>query len=81
MWIEQVELFGQIIADFDGQNFVWDTDENKRKQLWMARHNAYHASRALRPTASGLSTDACVPISRLAECVTKTVEDIQTCGI
>lgn len=78
---EQVELFGEIIADFDGQNFVWDTDENKRKQLWMARHNAYHASRALRPTASGLSTDACVPISRLAECVTKTVEDIQTCGM
>ncbi|UNU73965.1 FAD-binding protein [Moraxella nasovis] len=75
--VEQATLFGEIIADFGGTDFVWDTDEAKRKQLWAARHNAYHASRALRPHASGLSTDACVPISRLAECVTDTIKDIE----
>lgn len=78
---EQAQLFGEIIADFEGSDFIWDTDESKRKRLWTARHNAYHASRALRPNAQGLSTDACVPISRLAQCVTETVKDIESCGM
>lgn len=78
---EQAELFAEIIADFDGSDFAWDTVEEKRKQLWTARHNAYLASRALRPELSSLSTDACVPISRLAECVTKTVADIEREGM
>ncbi len=78
---EQAELFAEIIADFDGSDFAWDTVEEKRKQLWTARHNAYLASRALCPELSSLSTDACVPISRLAECVTKTVADIEREGM
>lgn len=78
---EQVALFSQIIEDFGGDGFVWDTQDDKRKQLWQARHNAYYAARALRPDCDGLSTDACVPISRLAECVTQTVADIESQGL
>lgn len=78
---EQAELFASIITEYQGQDFAWDTAEDKRKQLWTARHNAYHASRALRPECGSLSTDACVPISRLAECVTETVKDIESTGM
>ncbi len=78
---EQAELFASIIAEYQGQDFAWDTAEDKRKQLWTARHNAYYASRALRPECGSLSTDACVPISRLAECVTETVKDIESTGM
>lgn len=78
---EQAELFAQIITEYEGSGFEWDTEQAKRNQLWTARHNAYHASRALRPDYGSLSTDACVPISRLAECVTETIADIESTGM
>ncbi|ELA08806.1 D-lactate dehydrogenase [Moraxella macacae 0408225] len=78
---EQANMFADIIKDFGGNNFIWDTDEAARKKLWTARHNAYFASCALRPNAKGLSTDACVPISRLAECVVETQQDIEKSGM
>lgn len=78
---EQAQTFSEIIAEFGGTDFVWDTNEAERKRLWQARHNAYYASSALRPEASALSTDACVPISRLAECVSATAKDIEASGM
>lgn len=78
---EQAARFGEIISDFGGTDFAWDSDESARKKLWTARHNAYFASCALRPDARALSTDACVPISRLAECVVATQEDIAGFGL
>jgi D-lactate dehydrogenase (cytochrome) len=52
-----------------------------RTELWKARHNAYWAALQLRPGAKGISTDVCVPISRLAECVAETQEDIAAAGL
>lgn len=78
---EQAQMFTDIIEEFGGKDFSWDTNEAERKRLWQARHNAYHASSALRPEASALSTDACVPISRLAECVSETAKDIEASGM
>ncbi len=78
---EQAQTFNDIIEEFSGTDFVWDTNEAERKRLWQARHNAYHASSALRPEAKALSTDACVPISRLAECVSATAKDIEASGM
>ncbi|MGP5547643.1 FAD-binding oxidoreductase [Psychrobacter alimentarius] len=78
---EQAQIFTEIIEEFGGRDFSWDTNEAERKRLWQARHNAYHASSALRPKASALSTDACVPISRLAECVSETAKDIEASGM
>ncbi|TDH34219.1 FAD-binding protein [Pseudohoeflea suaedae] len=73
---EQAETFAEIAAECGGGEFLWTTNPEKRTQLWKARHSAYWAALQLRPGAKGISTDVCVPISRLAECVTETQEDI-----
>jgi D-lactate dehydrogenase (cytochrome) len=78
---EQAESFGDIAADNGGGPFQWTTDPDARAKLWKARHDAYWASLTLRPGAKGISTDVCVPISRLAECVKSTEEDIAKSGL
>jgi len=67
--LEQAETFGTIAEDFGGTGFEATTSTEERNKLWKARHDMYWASHGLRPGAKGLSTDVCVPISRLAECV------------
>jgi D-lactate dehydrogenase (cytochrome) len=78
---EQSERFGEIARDFGGGPFEWATKAEDRTRLWQARHDAYWAGRALRPGAQALATDVCVPISRLAECVTETQRDIAEAGL
>jgi D-lactate dehydrogenase (cytochrome) len=73
---EQSERFGEIAQEFGGGSFEWATKAEDRSRLWQARHDAYWAARGLRPGAQALATDVCVPISRLAECVTETQRDI-----
>ncbi len=73
---EQSKRFGEIAADLGGGPFEWATRPEDRTKLWQARHDAYWSGRALRPGASVFATDVCVPISRLAECVTETQRDI-----
>ena len=67
--VEQAETFGSIAEEFGGSGFEATTSTEERNKLWKARHDMYWASHGLRPGAKGLSTDVCVPISRLAECV------------
>lgn len=76
----QAEQFGEIAAEFGGGEFAYTANAEERNQLWKARHNAYWASRALAPELAALSTDVCVPISRLAECVAETQADIKENG-
>ncbi len=78
---EQVDLFAEIAADHGGGDFAWAERAEDRNRLWEARHEAYWAARGYRPGADILSTDVCVPISRLAECVAETHEDIRTLGL
>ncbi len=78
---EQAESFGMIAGDEGGGPFLWTSVAEERARLWEARHNAYWASLTLRPGAKGLSTDVCVPISRLAECVAETEADIAEMGL
>ncbi|MFL4968596.1 MAG: FAD-linked oxidase C-terminal domain-containing protein [Xanthobacteraceae bacterium] len=73
---EQSERFGEIAGELGGGPFEWATKAEDRSRLWQARHDAYWAGRGLRPGAQAIATDVCVPISRLAECVTATQHDI-----
>jgi D-lactate dehydrogenase (cytochrome) len=73
---EQSERFGEIAAEYGAGGFRWTDREEERARLWQARHDAYWAGMQLRPGAKGITTDVCVPISRLAECVAETKRDI-----
>lgn len=73
---EQSERFGEIAKEFGGGPFQWTTQPEDRTKLWEARHNAALSTFTLRPGSKMIPTDVCVPISRLAECVTETQRDI-----
>jgi len=74
---EQSQRFGEIAAELGGGPFEWATKAEDRSRLWQARHDAYWAVMGLRPDVRALSTDVCVPISRLAECVTQSQRDLK----
>jgi D-lactate dehydrogenase (cytochrome) len=73
---EDAQSVAAISTRFGGGEYQWSTDEAERKQLWQARHDIAHACKALRPGCEFWSTDVCVPISRLAECILDTRRDI-----
>ncbi len=74
---EQAERFGEIAASNGGGAFNWATREEDRAKLWQARHDAFWATKAMKPgKEEAIATDVCVPISRLAECVVQTQADL-----
>ncbi len=73
---DNVEQVGEIMREFGGSDFQWAVNQAERTALWTARHNAYYASLAYRPGCRALTTDVCVPISRLAECIAETKHDL-----
>jgi len=64
-----------------GDDFRWASSQEERSKLWQARHDAYYAALALRPGSKGWATDVCVPISRLAECIRETKQDLAQSSI
>ena len=78
---EDAQTFGEIVASHGGGPFNWTANAEDRARLWQARHDAYWAGMTLRPGARALSTDVCVPISRLAECIAETEADIAASGL
>ena len=74
---EQSELFSEIASDFGGNDFEWTSNNEERNKLWKARHDAYWSCRSVRPEAEIYSTDVCVPISKLSDCITETIEDME----
>jgi D-lactate dehydrogenase (cytochrome) len=78
---EQAETVSAIARDFGGAAFQWTARAEERSRLWQARHDAFWATMALRPGAKGIVTDVCVPISRLAECITAVKQDIAEGGL
>jgi D-lactate dehydrogenase (cytochrome) len=74
---EQAELVQQIADEHQAIGFEWATRPEDRSRLWQARHNAYFALLQLRPGCRAISTDCCVPISRLAECLLETKADCE----
>jgi len=75
--VEQAQVVQEIAKENGGMDFQWATRPEERTQLWDARHNAYFACLQIKPGARAVSTDVCVPISRLAECVRETMEDVK----
>ncbi len=78
---EQAEIFAGLAAEQGGGSFTWAEKEEDRQKLWQARHDAFWATRALMPGKDAFATDVCVPISRLAECVTATQQDLAANGL
>ena len=76
--VEQAEAVQAIAREHGGMDFQWATRPEERTQLWDARHNAYFAVLQTRPGSRAVSTDVCVPISRLAECVRESMEDVKS---
>jgi D-lactate dehydrogenase (cytochrome) len=75
--VEQANLVQEIARDNGGLDFQWATRPEERSKIWEARHHAYFACLQLKPGARAVSTDVCVPISRLAECIAATTTDIE----
>lgn len=73
---EQSAMLQEIAQEHGAREFQWKKSPEDRDLLWKARHDAYHATHALRPNSSIWSTDVCVPISRLAECIIETKKDL-----
>jgi D-lactate dehydrogenase (cytochrome) len=73
---EQALAVGAIAGEHGGHDFARATSPEARAALWQARHDAYYAALAMRPGARGWTTDVCVPISRLAECIRETKQDL-----
>jgi D-lactate dehydrogenase (cytochrome) len=73
---EHAETAQSLAAENEGAGFEWVTRLEDRARLWRARHDSYYASLALRPGAKAWTTDACVPISRLADCIVQSKRDL-----
>ena len=78
---EQAETVQEIACEFEGHAFEWATTPEERTRLWTARHNAYFAGIQSRPGCRAISTDTCVPISRLADCLLDSVAEVEASGI
>jgi D-lactate dehydrogenase (cytochrome) len=78
--VEQAEAVEAVARDFGASSFEAATDAEARNRLWKARHDAYWAAIALKPGHRGITTDVCVPISRLAEAVVKAKETAKASG-
>ncbi|MEC7661980.1 MAG: FAD-linked oxidase C-terminal domain-containing protein [Pseudomonadota bacterium] len=78
---EQAETVQAIAEEFGGSAFQWTSKMEDRNKLWQARHDAYYAAIALRSGCQGWATDVCVPVSRLAECINETKDDLEETGL
>ncbi|MEG2632915.1 MAG: FAD-linked oxidase C-terminal domain-containing protein, partial [Comamonas sp.] len=78
---EQAETVQDIASEFGGQAFEWASTPEDRTRLWTARHNAYFAAVSSVPGCRAISTDTCVPISRLADCLLDSITEADASGL
>ena len=78
---EQAELVQEIARELGGEDFQWATTPEDRTRLWTARHHAYFAALQMKPGCRAITTDTCVPISRLAECLLETIAEADAAGL
>ena len=75
------EINEEIAESFSGSNFKWSSRQEERNKLWKNRHNAFYAVKSKYPEHNAIATDACVPISELANLIDQTAKDIEESGI
>ena len=78
---EQTEMMAELASEHGGSQFDWAKRPEERNRLWKIRHRAYLSGIQLRPGSKGMSTDVCVPISRLAESVVEAIADAEAAGM
>ena len=78
---EQAQTVQELAREYGGQDFQWASTPEERTRLWTARHHAYFAALQTRPGCRSVTTDTCVPISRLAECINDTVREADASGL
>lgn len=78
---DQIRAVEEIAGEHGAKGFKWASSLEDRTTLWQARHNAYYATVASRPGARAWTTDICVPISHLAECILETQADLRDAQI
>jgi len=78
---EQIETVERLAKNNSGQDFSWAEKTEARTKLWAARHQAYYANRSLQPGDNMMTTDVCVPISHLPECLLETRADLDDIGL
>ncbi|MFG6459097.1 FAD-binding oxidoreductase [Roseateles sp. BYS96W] len=78
---EQAATVQGVAAEFGGEAFEWATTPEARTRLWTARHHAYLSGLQMRPGCRAVTTDTCVPISRLAENINASIEEVEAAGL
>ncbi|MEO6279915.1 FAD-linked oxidase C-terminal domain-containing protein [Roseateles sp.] len=78
---EQAATVQDVAADFGGEAFEWATTPEARTRLWTARHHAYLSGLQMRPGCRAVTTDTCVPISRLAENINASIAEVEAAGL
>ena len=78
---EQISSVEEIINELGGTEFLWATKTEDRNALWQMRHNAFYSVKSMYPDSDAISTDVCVPISKLSEVIEETVNEIKSSGI
>ena len=78
---EQAEQVSMPAKALTPHPFAWSINQEEKNQLWEARHHALYAARQLVPNANIWTTDVCVPISKLSECLLQTKQDLDDAGL
>ena len=78
---EQAQTVQDVAREHGGEDFEWATTPEERSRLWAARHRAYFAGLQIKPGCRTVTTDTCVPISRLAECIDLAVREADEAGL
>lgn len=78
---EQAATVQDIARELGGTDFEWATTPEERTRLWAARHHAYLSALQMKPGCRCVTTDTCVPISRLAESIHASVAEVEASGL
>jgi D-lactate dehydrogenase (cytochrome) len=78
---ENIKIVEEISKDNNGSSFKWAKDLEERNKLWKARWDVYYSVKALINNGRVYSTDVCVPISKITECVNFAEEQAKKFGV